>query len=527
MKKVLMLLIILVLSNVPSLFAQDGKEDVALQPLATLGEIKEREQQIIFNQLQSLLSQHYKLVPQSLFEKAMDRMEQELDLETCDEESCIRKVQDLLQVGKMFNLMMVRDGDITQLSLTLIREEDRVVKAGNCDKCDVMTLIDNIEELVNQIVKDDLGAGGGVVIAASNQTGQVMITTIPTGAFIILDGKEREETSDALLKDIPIGEHTLKVFRDGMGTSTTFTLSPDETKRVELTLDNVVKIQVNSIPFNARVYVDGKSMGNAPLTFETSSGGHQLKLTHPDKKDFYKYINVDLLEKNRFDIALDDSPTITLITKPLDAVVEIDGVEISSTLVTGTEEGFMSTVNKKRTFMFSLPPGNKQVKISHPRAKSNVEKTITIADGDMAESLSLDLTDTYLEEQEYFADMDSRPTKILWSSIGGGAFAIIAVLAYNNAKDAKAKQEGYEADMGNAASREEAESYQDDIDAQNTELQSYNSQTQTATLLSAALFSYATWKWLFPPDKPETLTWQPQPVVQPDGTVSFAWQMKW
>ncbi len=147
----------------PALPQQGGgdvevKPDAALAPLAAIGDISEGEAGILFNSLQSALSASFRLISQQEFAKAQDRAFEELELENCTAEQCIRKIQDILQVERLFVLQIIREGTYTQLTLTLSRLEDRSVRTDTCRDCDIAALDAKLAGLVATLVARDAGA---------------------------------------------------------------------------------------------------------------------------------------------------------------------------------------------------------------------------------------------------------------------------------------------------------------------------------------------------------------------------------
>ena len=61
------------------------------------------------------------------YERAEERAFQELDYEECTEEQCIKLIQEMLQVENMFFLQLIRENDDTQVSLTLIDLDRKIV----------------------------------------------------------------------------------------------------------------------------------------------------------------------------------------------------------------------------------------------------------------------------------------------------------------------------------------------------------------------------------------------------------------
>lgn len=148
---------LLLLLIVPaSAVAQAEKPDAAVAPLGVIGEIGEGEKNIIFNTLLSLLSSDYQLVSREEYTRAEERAFEELEDEQCTAEQCIRKIQEILQVDRLFVLQVIREQNYTQISLTLARADDKIVKASTCEQCSITQLNKAVEGIYGAILAIDL-----------------------------------------------------------------------------------------------------------------------------------------------------------------------------------------------------------------------------------------------------------------------------------------------------------------------------------------------------------------------------------
>ena len=113
--------------------ASEGRAVVI--PIGTIGNIKESQKLIITNKFLDELSSDYDIVPHEEYEKAEEQAFQELEYEECTEEQCIRLIQEMLQVENMFKLELIREDSDTQVSLTLIDVDKKLVKSDFCENC--------------------------------------------------------------------------------------------------------------------------------------------------------------------------------------------------------------------------------------------------------------------------------------------------------------------------------------------------------------------------------------------------------
>lgn len=80
------------------------------------------------------------LVSQQDFIRAQIKVFEELEAEECTEEACIRKIQELLQVDRLFSLLIIREGKLTHLTLSLTRQDDKIVREIECINCEIIEL---------------------------------------------------------------------------------------------------------------------------------------------------------------------------------------------------------------------------------------------------------------------------------------------------------------------------------------------------------------------------------------------------
>jgi len=138
--------------NESSNVGKDGEKPRAgLVPLGTIGPVSKTQKSIILNKFLDELSNNYVLVPQEEYEKAEEKAFQELDFEECTEEQCIRVIQEMLQVENMFKIEMIREDSDTQVSLTLIVLDKKLVKTDFCENCKTSDLIKVVSKLYKEL----------------------------------------------------------------------------------------------------------------------------------------------------------------------------------------------------------------------------------------------------------------------------------------------------------------------------------------------------------------------------------------
>ena len=97
MKHLLILLISILLLSSP-LFGQSERPETIIIPVSSLGDVSEVRKQILHNTLTNELKKHFRIVPQEKYEQVLEQVFEELEYEECSEDTCIMRVQELLQV---------------------------------------------------------------------------------------------------------------------------------------------------------------------------------------------------------------------------------------------------------------------------------------------------------------------------------------------------------------------------------------------------------------------------------------------
>ena len=131
------------------------KSPTLIIPTGILGEISESQRIILEKTLESKIDNYFAIVPKDLFEEAQEKAFEELDYEECTEEQCIVKIQELLQVENAFKLLLVRDGNDTQISLTWNNLDEKRVEEVYCENCNTKKLRESIEGIVEKLVSNN------------------------------------------------------------------------------------------------------------------------------------------------------------------------------------------------------------------------------------------------------------------------------------------------------------------------------------------------------------------------------------
>jgi hypothetical protein len=161
-----------------------------------------------------------------------------------------------------------------------------------------------------------LGMGGGAWAqraqpAAPGRAGALDLQSTTPGADVYVDGEKVGTIPlPTPLSNLTPGEHTIKVEKPGFAPYIdVFKIDRKRPTRVDVELvpvAGVLKVKANVEA--ARVYVDGKFAGEAPLTNEVSVGAHAIQVSKGGYKDFFQNVASVAGQDVNLDIQLEELP---------------------------------------------------------------------------------------------------------------------------------------------------------------------------------------------------------------------------
>ena len=151
MKHLLIILSILLLSS--PLFGQSERPETIIIPVSSLGDVSEVRKQILQNTLTDELKKYFRIVPQEKYEQVLEQVFAELEYEECSEDTCIMRVQEMLQVENVFNLQIIGEGKDSQLNLKWITLEEKKNEEDYCEGCGTRDLREMIGGLVEKLAE--------------------------------------------------------------------------------------------------------------------------------------------------------------------------------------------------------------------------------------------------------------------------------------------------------------------------------------------------------------------------------------
>ncbi len=151
---------------------------------------------------------------------------------------------------------------------------------------------------------------GRTAHADGNKGGTLVISATTLGAEVFVDGERVGTTPLPGPLPLSVDEHTLKVTKPGFAPLIdVIKIARRKATRVEVDLTPVTAIlRVKASITDARVFVDGKFVGQAPLESELSVGARAIQVSRGGYKDFFRNVEAVAGQEVVLDVKLDELP---------------------------------------------------------------------------------------------------------------------------------------------------------------------------------------------------------------------------
>ena len=134
------------------MIGQSERPETIIVPVSSMGDVSNTRKQILQNTLTDELKKHFRIVPQEKYEQVLEQVFAELEYEECSEDTCIMRVQEMLQVENVFNLQIIGEGKDSQLNLKWITLDEKKNEEDYCEGCGTGELKKMIGGLVKKLV---------------------------------------------------------------------------------------------------------------------------------------------------------------------------------------------------------------------------------------------------------------------------------------------------------------------------------------------------------------------------------------
>jgi hypothetical protein len=145
--------------------------------------------------------------------------------------------------------------------------------------------------------------------------GQLDVNSSPFDADIYLEGKHVGSTPQTM-RNLFVGNYKLELKKEGYGTvKKTVTVNENKTTEINESLPQGELVRINSLPENAKVYVNNKLVGQTPLKISLSYGKHSVKVEKNGETD-YRSVRVVQNGKNTFSFNVQRYKNISINSSP-------------------------------------------------------------------------------------------------------------------------------------------------------------------------------------------------------------------
>ena len=206
--------------------------------------------------------------------------EQQFQLTGCTDQTCAVQIGRLIGVQKMVAGSVGKIGDLYTVSLWMVD-----VESGRMEKTAVKDYEGRVEELMKTVMQclaqELAGTTGGEAGPHKAGTGDLYIVTEPPGATVTVDGAPQTGATPLIVEGVQIGAHTVRATKGTYEGEANVLLREGEIQKVSMALQELTgNLKVLSDPFEAEVFVDGRSVGTTPVVVsDLSVGKHRVKWT--------------------------------------------------------------------------------------------------------------------------------------------------------------------------------------------------------------------------------------------------------
>ena len=127
------------------------------------------------------------------------------------------------------------------------------------------------------------------------ESGSIFITSQPSGAHIILDNIDQGKITPDTLFNVPVGKHTIRLFKEGYQSNPdSFLVEVSENQVSSLSvplikIDILGRIAIHSFPAGGEIFVDGQTTGRTtPDTISLQTGFHDIAIFKNGYRSIFK-----------------------------------------------------------------------------------------------------------------------------------------------------------------------------------------------------------------------------------------------
>ena len=209
--------------------------------------------------------------------------------------------------------------------------------------------------------------------------GTVNINSKPSGALILLDGKEAGTTPQTIT-DLTTGKHLVEASMEGYEhwSENIEVIAGKEYSMTAALQEKTGSIDIRSEPLNATILVNGKETGSTPETIkDLKPGMHQVEVRMDGFENWNNNVEVASGKERKLTVTLQQSTcSVNINSKPPDAMILIDNSERGTT--PQTIKDLSSGTHKIEIKMTGYEDWNESITVGADKkntTKDNIEKS--------------------------------------------------------------------------------------------------------------------------------------------------------
>ena len=255
----------------------------------------------------------------------------------CVATECAVEIGQLLGMEKMIGGRVGKVGDVYTITLRMVDVETGALERSAVRDCEC-ALQDILTGVVAQVAAELAGltwtmpqSVGAQPLAVGEGVGMLFVESTPAGGRIFINGRPSRESTPATLRNLPAGEHIVRVVREHLVAEERVRVLRDDLTKVSMPLQpGTGSLFIESEPPGADVRIDGTPRGTTPaLIREMPAGPHTIGISADGYVSWSEDIVVEFNRRTEIPATLQPAGYVSLIVDPADANVWLDGREIS------------------------------------------------------------------------------------------------------------------------------------------------------------------------------------------------------
>ena len=332
MKRIIFILPLLVLSF-SILYSQTTQKQIAVLNLSAAG-LSRAESITLTDRLRSeLVNTHqFRVIERDKMEEILT--EQGLQQSGCTTDECAVEIGKLLNIHQICAGSVGKVGSLYTVILRLIDVESGQILATVTEDCSCpieQVLTGSMRNIALKLVEETNKYPG--LFVTKGGSGDLYLKSSLSPAKIFIDGQLHDEVTPATIKNLPSGEHLIKVVKDDYAGSRVVIINPNEILEETVEMSKARGgLKVYSDPPEADIYVEDQYQGRTPkIIQDITAGEYLLLLRKTDYGDIKRRIKVNGEEFTEVDITMFKPAVLSVTSEPVNAAVRMFGQETGKT----------------------------------------------------------------------------------------------------------------------------------------------------------------------------------------------------